>query len=100
MIDLVYEELKRIGAVTSGNQFSAEWLGMENSYMWGLRAKCRQPSVKAMANCAVRLQRASRVLAVSDKPKVADIGSRLDHLASRCVDAILAEAGANWDADS
>ena len=47
MIESIFEELKGIGAVTSGTDFSEEWLGMEGSYFRGLRARQRDPSAKA-----------------------------------------------------
>jgi hypothetical protein len=90
MIEAIYEELKAIGAVKSSNDFSRQWLGMEQSYLRCLRSKSRQPSAKALANCASRLKRTVAVLAANDRNTAGILCQRLSRLADGCVDTILA----------
>ncbi len=90
MIEMIYEELKAIGAVRSSNDFSRQWLGMEKSCLRCLRAKSRQPSAKALANCASRLKRTVEVLISCDKKQAEVLGQRLATLADGCVDELLA----------
>jgi hypothetical protein len=89
MIDLIFEELKHVGAVRSGVDFSKEWLGMEGSYWRGLRAKHREPSLKAIARCAVKLKGVADSLSVCENPKMEAAQARLRHLADGCVGQIL-----------
>lgn len=89
MIESIFEELKGIGAVNSGTDFSQEWLGMEGSYFRGLRAKQRGPSAKALATCAVRLKSRARLLSASTMPQVRIVASKYDEIAESCVEALL-----------
>lgn len=89
MIESIFEELKGIGAVTSGTDFSEEWLGMEGSYFRGLRARQRDASAKALATCAVRLKKRARMLEVSTHPQVQAAAGKYGRLAEACVDALL-----------
>jgi hypothetical protein len=89
MIEFVFEELHKIGMVRSRTQFSKEWLGMEGSYMRGLQAKHRQPSVRVIATCAVNLRRASDLTTQNKLPIVKAFSEHLQHLAQRCLDEIL-----------
>ena len=89
MIETIYEELKEIGAVKSSNDFSKQWLGMEKSYLRCLRSKSRQPSAKALANCASRLKRTVEVLTSCDKKQAELLGQRLARLADGCLDELL-----------
>jgi hypothetical protein len=93
MIETVYEELKRLGAVSSCDQFSSEWLGMEKSYMRVLRAKGREPSAKAVARCASRLKQDSRRLISMDKNGYRTAARRLDQLAEHCIAEMLQAHG-------
>lgn len=89
MIETVFAELKRDGLVKSSNQFSSDWLGMEKSYLRCLRAKQREPSAKAIATCATRLQSVARTLRDTNKPSAVCAGTRLAALADKCVEEIL-----------
>jgi hypothetical protein len=89
MIDLVFEELKSSGFVKSGNEFSREWLGMEESYMRVLRAKKRQPSAKVLARCANRLKQTGDALSSSAINQVLSKGQKCHVLADLCVKEIL-----------
>ncbi len=89
MIDTIFEELKRFGAVRSGADFSRNWLGMEDSYWRGLRAKRREPSLKAIARCASKLNVVADNLQVSAAPSIEGAQLRLRDLAAGCVADIL-----------
>lgn len=90
MIESIFDGLRDIGAVTSGTDFSEEWLGMEGSYFRGLKAKQRHPSAKALANCAVRLKKRARMLEVSTYPQVRVAATRYQMLADQCLDGLMA----------
>lgn len=89
MIDLIFEELKHVGAVHSGVDFSKEWLGMEGSYWRGLRAKHREPSLKAIARCAVKLKGVADNLSTRENPKMEGVQARLRKMADGCMGLIL-----------
>ena len=89
MIEAVYEELRRSGAVLTGAAFSSDWLGMEESYFRCLRAKHRRPSVRALATCAVRLRRRAALLDQSSLPQVRQRANRYSELADRCLNELL-----------
>ena len=88
MIDEVFDELRRIGVVTSSSDFSTEWLGKQESYYRGLRSKQRQPSIHVLVSCACRLQgTGDSLLAYGDDQHKAS-GRKLKRLARRCFDQI------------
>lgn len=89
MIEAVYEELRRSGVVRTGARFSADWLGMEESYFRCLRAKGRSPSAKALATCAVRLRRRAALLERSSLSQVRQRASTYSELADRCLNELL-----------
>jgi hypothetical protein len=89
MIDLIYNELKQLGAVRTYDQFSIEWLGMEKSYMRTVRAKQRQPSAKAIARCVARLQQQGNKLIELDRLGYRNAGTRLNKLAEACLSDLL-----------
>jgi hypothetical protein len=88
MIELIFEELRETGAIRSGVDFSQNWLGMERSYWRGLRAKRREPSLKAIARCAVKLRAVADDLKASESPQMAATQARLRRLADDCVGQI------------
>lgn len=96
-IDFVFHELKRSGQVRGGSDFSERWLGMEASYFRGLRAKQRQASARALATCAHRLRKRSKLLTGSADEQIRQRGERFADLADRCIEeALLAgESGAS-----
>ena len=88
MIDEVFDELRRIGVVTSGSDFSTDWLGKQESYYRGLRNKKRQPSMHVLVSCACRLQgRGDSLLVYGDDQHKAK-GRKLKRLAKRCFEEI------------
>jgi hypothetical protein len=93
MIEEVFKELERSGLVDSGADFSRDWLGMEESYWRCLKFKGRQPSAKALANCAARLRRKAQLLERSSLPEAKTVAQRMDLLSSSCVEKLLAGSG-------
>jgi hypothetical protein len=90
MIDTIYEELKRLGAVSSKTAFSEEWLGMEGSYFRGRRGRDGDTSIKALANCASRLRRRASALRDSSMPQVRERSAQYLALADTCLSELLA----------
>lgn len=84
MIDEVFDELRRIGVVTSSSDFSTEWLGKQESYYRGLRNKNRQPSMHVLVSCACRLQKTGDSLLIYGDNQLQARGRRLKRLARRC----------------
>jgi len=89
MIEMIFEELKRHGLVTSGSDFSEDWLGMEASYFRAVRTKHRTVSAKALATCAARLKRHANALQASSYPSVRERGGWYAQLAESCVSELL-----------
>lgn len=89
MIEIVFEELKRQGIVSSGTDFSEDWLGMEGSYFRAVRTRHRTASVRAMATCAARLKRRADVLRRSSMPQVQAQAEHCNSLADRCLSEVL-----------
>ena len=85
---MIFERLKADELVSSANQFSIEWLGMEESYMRCMKAKEREPSPRALINCAVKLKRTGDALKCSNRADVKAKGDRLRVLAWDCVGAV------------
>ena len=89
MIEDVYLELKKLGAVKSSNEFSQFWLGMEKSYLRTMKAKNRKPSARVLANGATKLRVDGAKLEKSSNPKVASAGHYLVVMGDMCVEEIL-----------
>lgn len=89
MIETIYEELKKLGAVSSRTDFSEGWLGMEGSYFRGRRGREGGASSKALATCAARLRRHASTLRTSTMPQVRQRGDQYQALAESCVDELL-----------
>ena len=91
MIEKIFDELCELGAVRSSDEFSIKWLGQERSYLRCLRSKRREPSLKALATCAVRLLKTADGLGRSQPSYAVEKSMRLRNLANRCLDQILTE---------
>ena len=91
MIEKIFEELRDIGIVRSRDQFSAEWLGREKSYLRGLQAKKRKPSVEVLAVCGARLLKNAEQLNKADAAIVKAKSVELRRLANSCFEQILDE---------
>ena len=88
MIDLVFDELRDIGVVSSGSDFSKDWLGRHEGYYRSLRSKQRKPSMYVLVSCACRLQdRGDSLIAYGDRELRAR-GRRFKQLSKRCFDVI------------
>ena len=92
MIEIIFDELKKVGAVHSSAEFSRDWLGMEESYLRGIRARNRIPSAKALANCALKLRTAGKSFSESQIPIVAERGHLMTQLGDACINEILSQA--------
>lgn len=86
MIELIFEELRSIGAVRSSDDFSLHWLGRERSYMRCLRSKRREPSAQVLATCAVRLLRSADSF---ETGLTATRREKMRCLANTCLEALL-----------
>lgn len=89
MIETIYEELKKLGAVSSRTDFSEEWLGMEGSYFRGRRGREGDASTRALANCAARLRRRASALQTSTMPQVRERSEQYLALADSCLERLL-----------
>lgn len=89
MIEDVYMELKRLGAVKSSNEFSKYWLGMEKSYLRTMKAKHRKPSARVLAYIAVKLKEDGERLEKNSNPKIASAGHYFRQMSDRCINEIL-----------
>ena len=94
MIETIFEELKEKGLVTSCNEFSRKWLGMDESYMRGLRAKGRRPSARVLAQCAVRLRDMAEALSKGPSPMAREKARHVNLLADKCFAEIVQSARA------
>ena len=91
MIEIIFERLKSAGIVNSANEFSIKWLGMEESYMRCIKAKDRDPSPRALINCAVKLKRTGDALRTSNIAVVKAQGDSLRGLARDCVEEVFGQ---------
>jgi hypothetical protein len=89
MIEITFKELKQAGIIRSGTDFSKNWLGMEGSYWRGCQTKNREPSVKAIARCAVKLRTIADKLSTDENPKIIAFRTKLRKLADGCVEQML-----------
>ena len=89
MIEDVYLELKKLGAVKSTDEFSESWLGMEKSYLRTMKAKHRRPSARVLAHVAVKLKLDGQKLVKSANPKVVSAGHYLVLMGDKCIEEIL-----------
>ena len=88
MIEQVYAELKKLDAVTSSNQFSRDWLGMEKSYFRTMKAKNRKPSAKVLARVSLKLKESGTRLEKNADPRIAIVGHRLIIMSDKCMKMI------------
>jgi hypothetical protein len=91
-INLVFEELKRIGQCSSRSQFSKEWLGREESYYRSIQSKGLKPSVEAQLNMVSRLRDFGMSFSRSEYPSLVKIGNTYLKLYGECLDALLNSA--------
>lgn len=90
----VFELLREIGAVTSENEFSRDWLCRSECYMRTLRFKRTKPSVGTLAICASKLQHYGRLLTELDTHKA--LADRFMSLSNVCHSQINQDAKTKW----
>jgi hypothetical protein len=91
-VDLVFEELRRIGQCKSRSDFSRNWLGREEAYYRGVQSKGQQTSVEAQVNLASKLRDLGTHFARSTHPKITAVGDVLLKLHGQLLDVMLSEA--------
>lgn len=96
MIEQVFFELRATGQVVTTDDFSREWLGMEDSYLRCIRAKDRNPSARALINCAIKLKRTGDALSASEVADVKAQGTRLRTLALHCMSQLFGDDLYGW----
>ena len=87
----IFDSLRSAGMVKSENEFSIDWLGMEESYIRCMKFKERSPSPRALINCAVKLKSTGDALRESKLACVNAQGDRLRSLARDCIVHVLGE---------
>ena len=93
IIDIVFEELKRIGQCTSRSQFSRDWLGRNESYYRSIQSKGRRPSAEAQLNLVSRLRDLGMSFSRSaEYPTLVELGHIYLRLYGECLDALLNSA--------
>jgi hypothetical protein len=92
IIDIVFEELKKLGQCTSRSQFSREWLGREESYYRSITVKRRRPSAEAKLNLVAKLRSLGMNFSRSEYPSLVKIGNGYLELYSKLLDALLNSA--------
>jgi hypothetical protein len=96
-IDLVFDELKRMGQCQSRSDFSLNWLGRNESYFRSIQSKGQRPSVQAQVNLAARLRYLGMCFGTSKYPAVVTIGETYLKPYGELLDALLTgtHSGAN-----
>ena len=94
-IDLVFEELKRIGQCSSRSQFSREWLSREESYYRSIQSKGLKPSVEAQVNLCGRLRDLGMSFSRSEYPTLVKLGNTYLKLYGELLDILLTSAQSN-----
>ncbi len=88
-IENLFQELRELGVVSSTDDFSRDWLGMNKSYLRCIRARNRQPTVRVLSQCATRLRNASEHLAATDATTQSrKVARRFRQLAEQCKQAV------------
>ena len=96
IIDIVFEELKKLGQCTSRSQFSREWLGREESYYRSIQSKGLKPSAEAQLNCVSWLRSLGMTFSRSEEyPTLIKLGNRYLELYGQCLDTLLNSAQTN-----
>ncbi len=97
-IDVVFQELKKIGQCQSRSDFSRDWLGRNEGYFRSVQSKGLRPSIEAQVNLAARLRDLGMSFGTSEYPSIAAIGETYLRLYGELLDALL--TGAQSDAMS
>ena len=94
-IDLVFEELKRIGQCTSRSQYSRDWLGRNESYYRSIQSKGIKPSAEAKLNLVAKLRSLGMSFSRSEYPSLVKIGNTYLKLYGEFLDALLNSTQSN-----
>lgn len=92
-IEMVFEELKRIGQCRSRSDFSRDWLRKNSAYCRSLKCTGRTASAEAQLNLAGRLRKLGMTFARSDNDILREIGVTYLQLYGELIDSLLAGAG-------
>ena len=92
IIDIVFEELKKLGQCSSRSQFSHEWLGRNESYYRSIQSKGLKPSAEAKLNLVAKLRSLGMNFSRSEYPSLVKIGNTYLKLYGECLDAMLNSA--------
>ena len=98
-IDDVFEELRRIGQVSSRSKFSTYWLGRNESYFRSIQSKGLRASVDATVFLLARLRQLGHSFARDDDQTIARIGMIYLVLYQKSLDALLTRThldALNW----
>jgi hypothetical protein len=88
-VEMVFEELRRIGQCKDRSDFSREWLGKNSAYCRSLKCNGRKASAEAQLNLAGRLRTLGMRYARSEQPAVREIGVMYLQLYAELIDALL-----------
>lgn len=86
VIDIAFEKLKQLNLARTTNEYSQNWLGMENSYYRCLHSKRRKASARVYGYLAKRLMdeaAAHRFLGKKNQAR------EMSELAGACINAII-----------
>lgn len=89
-IEMVFEELKRIGQCKSRSDFSRDWLRKNSAYCRSLKSTGRAASAEAQLNLVGRLRSLGMTFARSDHPTLREIGVTYLQLYGELMDGLLA----------
>src|ERR1017187_533492 len=96
IIDIVFEELNKLGQCTSRSQFSHEWLGRNESYYRSIQSKGLKPSAEAQLNLVAKLRSLGMTFSRSEEyPTLIKLGNRYLELYGQCLDTLLNSAQSN-----
>lgn len=89
-IEMVFEELKRLGQCRSRSDFSRDWLNKNSAYCRSLKSTGRKASSEAQLNLAGRLRSLGMTFARSDNDILREIGATYLQLYGELIEALLA----------
>jgi hypothetical protein len=95
MIDIIFDELQRLGQCRSRSDFSCDWLGRNAAYFRSIQSKGLEPSIEAQLNLAAKLREVGMCFGTSQYPAVVTIGQIYLKLYGELLDALLTDARSN-----
>jgi len=94
-IDVVFDELQKIGQCRSRSDFSCDWLGRNEAYFRSIQSKGLKPSIEAQLNLAAKLRDLGMCFGTSEYPAVVAIGETYLKFYGKLLDAMLTDARSN-----